>query len=188
MIRRLEDFDKYVAVAGFRNVQVRDITSFFDVARNKLKNVPVQFFDAKFIAGWKHLYFAALNSLNAFKNKTNISNSVAVETLLYASAQRQIKKAVELLGMKPKSPQVAVLVIAKSRQRTISILETVSELMTGERDDSVLELTDEKVEGVKDLFDISDLELEAKLGKDGFEKRVLVDLVIEHVALLAALR
>jgi hypothetical protein len=60
--------------------------------------------------------------------------------------------------------------------------------MMGERDDSVLELTNGKVKGVKGLFGISDLELEAKLEKEGFEKEALIDLVIEHMALLATQR
>jgi KEOPS complex subunit Cgi121 len=188
LIRKLEDFDRYFAAAGFRNVKVNDINGFFNVIRKKLKDANVQFFDARLIAGWKHLYFAALNALNAFKNKTNISNSVAVETLLYASAQRQINKAVELLGIKPESSQVAVLVIAETKQKTATILETVSELISSERDDSVIELTSEKVNGVKRLFGISKLELEAKLEKKGFEKKALLNLVIEHVALLATQR
>lgn len=188
MIRKLKDFDRYVAITGFRNVKVNDINGFFDMIRKKLKDANVQFFDAKLIAGWKHLYFAALNALNAFKNKTNISNGLAVETLLYASAQRQINKAVELLGIKPESLQVAVLVIAETRQKTVTILETVSELMSGERDDGVIELTSEKVNGVKRLFGISNLELEAKLEKKGFEKEALINLVIEHGALLVTQR
>jgi tRNA threonylcarbamoyladenosine modification (KEOPS) complex Cgi121 subunit len=186
--QKLEDFDKCVAAMGFRNVKVNDINSFFNVIRKKLKDANVQFFDARLIAGWKHLYFAALNALNAFKNKTNISNSVAVETLLYASAQRQINKAVELLGIKPESSQVAVLIIAETKQKTATILKTVSKLMSGKRDDSVIELTSEKVNGIKRLFGISNLELEAKLEKKGFEKEALLNLVIEHVALLATQR
>lgn len=188
MIKKLEDFDRYVATAGFRNIKIRDIKGFFDMIREKVENAHVQLFDAKLVAGWEHLYFAALNALNAFKNKTNISNNVVVETLLYASAQRQISKAVELLGIKPQSSQVAVLIIAETRQRAASTLEAVSKLMSGERDDSVLELTNEKVKCIKGLFGISDLELEAKLEKEGFKKEALIDLVIEHVALLATQR
>ena len=188
MIKKLEDFNQYVAAAGFRNVEVNDINGFFNVIRKRLKDANVQFFNARLIGSWKHLYFAALNALKAFRNKTNISNSVAVETLLYASAQRQIDKAVELLGIKPESSQVAVLVIAETKQKTVTILETVSELMSGKRDDSVIELTSEKVNAIKRLFDISNLELEAKLEKKGFEKEALLNLVIEHVALLATQR
>jgi len=187
LIKKLEDFDRYVAAAGFRNVKIGDVNSFFSMVRSKVGDANFQFFDANLIAGWEHLYFAALNALNAFKNKINISKSVAVETLLYASAQRQIEKAVELIGIKPGSSQVAVLVVAETEQKADSTLNAVSELVMGERDDSALKLTDEKVKGIKELFGISDLELEAKLEK-GLEKEALIDLVIEHMALLATQR
>ena len=188
MIKKLKKFDRHLAIVGFRNVKIEGIDRFFSVVRSKAEDVHVQFFDAKLIAGWEHLYFAALNALNAFKNKTNISKSVAVETLLYASAQRQIKNAVELLGIKPKSSQVAVLIVAETKRIAASTLKAVSKLVTGERDDSVLELTNGKVKRIKGFFSISDLELDAKLEKEGFEKKALIDLVIEHMALLATQR
>jgi KEOPS complex subunit Cgi121 len=185
LTKRLEDVNKYVAIVGFRNVKIRDVNHFLESVRREIDEAHVQFFDAKLIASQQHLYFAALNALKAFEKKLNISNSLAIEVLLYASAQRQITKAVDMLGIKPDSPQVAVLVIAETKQGADIALEAVSKLISGERDDHVLELTDEKFEGVKRLFRISDLEIEAKLKKEGLEREALVDLVIEHVALLA---
>jgi len=188
LTKKLEGFNRYIAVAGFRKVKIKDINSFLERIRKKVGKAHVQFFDAKLIASQQHLYFAALNALRAFEKKLNISNSLAVEVLLYASAQRQIRKAVDMLGIKPHSSQVAVLVIAETKQGVNEGLETVSELMSGERNDYVLELTDEKFEGIKALFGVPDLELEAKLRREGLEREALVDLVIEHVALLATQR
>ena len=188
MIRKLEEFGRYVAIAGFRNAEIEDVNAFFNLVRKKAADVEIQIFDPDLIAGWEHLYFAALNALNAFETKLNISNSLAMETLLYASAQRQIDKAIDLLGIKAESPQIAVLVIAKTLKEAKLALETVSKLVSGERDDSILELTDDKIEGVRRLFDVSDLELESKLKRKGLEKEALVDLVIEHVALLVTQR
>jgi len=188
LIRKLEEFGRYIAIAGFRNAEIEDVNAFFNLVRKKAADADIQIFDAKLIASWEHLYFAALNALKAFKSKLSISNSLAMETLLYASAQRQISKAIDLLGIKPESPQIAVLVIAKTLKEADSALEIVSKLVSGERDDSILELTNEKIEGVKRLFDISDLELESKLKQKGFEKEALVGLVIEHVALLVTQR
>lgn len=188
MIKKLEDFNKYIAMAGFRNVKIEDVNQFLNFVRKETKESNIQFFDAKLVATEKHIYFAALNALNAFANKMNISNSVDIETLLYASAQRQIKKAVELLGIKNDSSQLAVLIIAETEQKAALTLDIVSRLVLGERDDGVLELTDEKIAGVKSLFNISSLEIEAKLKEKGFEKEALVDLVVEHVALLATQR
>jgi KEOPS complex subunit Cgi121 len=188
LIKKLEGFDKYVAIAGFRNVRMNDVNNFFDQVRKKTKDAHIQFFNAGLVAGGKHLYFAVLNALKAFKGRLNISNSLAVEALLYASAQRQITKAVDLLGIKPESPHIAVLVVSETKQGIDTALEIVSQLMPGERDDDVLELTDEKVKDIRGLFGISDLELEAKLEKKGLEKEALIDLVIEHVALLVTQR
>jgi len=185
LTKKLEGFNRYIAIAGFRNVKIKDINSFLERVRKKVGEAHVQFFDAKLIASQQHLYFAALNALNAFEKNLNISSSLAVEVLLYASAQRQIRKAVDMLGIKPYSSQVAVLVIAETEQEVDKGLETVSELMPSERDDDVLELTDEKFEDIKALFGFPDLELEAKLRREGLEREALVDLVIEHVALLA---
>jgi len=188
VIQRLEEFDQYLVVAGFKNVKIVDIDKFFADAREKTANACVQFFDATFVAGIDHLLFAALNSLNAFKNKLNISNSLAMETLLYASARHQIKDALKLLGIKSNCSKVAVLVLAKTQNQASFILESVTALLPGERDDSVLEFSNAKTDGLKRLFQISELELEAKTHRKGAEKEALLDLVIEHMALLATER
>jgi len=175
----------FIATAGFKNVKITDITGFLEHVRKEVKECHVQIFDAKLIAGQQHLYFAALNALKAFEKKSNISSSLAIEALLYASAQRQIRKAVDKLGVKQDSSQVAVLIIAENKQGMNNCLEVVSKLISGERNDGVLELTDEKTGDIKKLFDISDLEIEAKCRRKGLEREALADLVIEHVALLA---
>ena len=178
-------YDGFIATAGFKNVKITDINGFLEHVRREVREAHVQFFDAKLIAGQQHLYFAALNALKAFEKKSNISSSLAIEALLYASAQRQIRKAVDTLGVKQDSSQVAVLIIAENRQGIDDCLKVVSRLIPGERDDAVLELTDEKIGGIKKLFGISDLEIEAKLRRKGLEREALADLVIEHMALLA---
>jgi len=188
LTKKLEDSNKYIATAGFRNVKIKEVNAFLERVRREAKEAHIQFFDAWLIASQQHLYFAALNALRAFEKKLNISSSLEVEVLLYASAQRQIKKAVHVLGIKPNSSQVALLVLAESKRGLDATLEAVSTLMSGERDDKVLELTDEKFEGIKRLFGVSDLEIEAKLRGKGLEKEALVNLIIEHVALLATQR
>jgi tRNA threonylcarbamoyladenosine modification (KEOPS) complex Cgi121 subunit len=188
LIKKLENsngYNGYIAIAGFKNVKIKDVNGFLERVRREVREVPVQFFDAKLIAGQQHLYFAALNALKAFEKKSNISSNLAVEALLYASAQRQIRKAVDTLGVKQDSSEVAVLIIAEDKQETDYCLKIVSGLMPGEREDSVLELIDEKIGGIRRLFGISDLEIDAKLRRKGLEKEALTDLVIEHVALLA---
>lgn len=187
MIKQVEGFKKYIAIAGFRNVQISDIDHFLNSVRENLGAVTVQFFDAKFVAGWQHIYFATLNALKAFKNKTNISKNLSVECLLYASARRQIKVALNLIGIKQISSQIAVLVISDEKKVAEKSLSEVSMLISGKHDNSVLNLSSEKMTHIRKLFGISDTELGAKSDEDG-EKRALADIVIEHVALLVTQR
>jgi KEOPS complex subunit Cgi121 len=185
MLKHIEEFEKLVITAGFRNVKIKDIEEFFKrTQKEKPSNVEIQFFDAKFVATWQHLYFAALNALTAFKNQENISKSLAMESLLYASAQRQIQKAIKLLGIKPNSSEIAVLIIGEKPESTRSALSLFSKQVKVKRDDTVLKLSKEKVAVIQKIFGISDIELETVMEKNGLEK-ALIDLVIERMALLA---
>ena len=188
MIRKIEEHGKLVAIVGFKDVHVENVEELFNTARQRLKNVTFQFFNARLIAGWEHLYFASLNALTAFKNRLNISNNLAVEILLYASAQRQIRHAVELLGIKAETSEVAAVVLADKEEDAANAIEEIARLLHGERDDTVLELTDDKFKTVKELFGVSDTELNAKLERKGLEKETLKDLIIERVALLVTQR
>lgn len=188
MLKYIEEFGRHTAIAGFRKAKIKDIEEFFKIIRKeKLANVEIQLFDAKSVATWHHLYFAALNALTAFKNKENISKSLAMETMLYASAQRQIRKAMELLGIKPDSSEIAVLIIGEKPETIKSALSMVSKRINAQYDDTVLELSEEKAAIIRRNFGISDVELKTVMKKDGLDK-ALTDLVIERMALLATRR
>ena len=185
MLKHIEEFGKHVVIAGFRNVKINNIEEFIKTIRKeKSSNVEIQFFDAKFVATWQHLYFAALDALTAFENKENISRSLAMETMLYASAQRQIRKAMKLLGIKPTSSGIVMLIIGDKTESVRSALSLVSQNLEAKHDDTVLELSEEKTAAVQKIFGISDVELKTVMKTDGLEK-ALMDLVVERMALLA---
>jgi KEOPS complex subunit Cgi121 len=188
MLKHIEEFGKYAAITGFRNVKIKDTKEFLKkMHKEKPSNVETQFFDAKFVASWQHLYFAVLNALTAFKNKENISKSVTMETLLYASAQRQIRKAMELLGIKSETSEIALLIIGQNPETLKSALPIISASATAQHDDTVLELSEEKKRIIQKAFGISDLELKTVMKTDGLEE-ALTNLVIERMALLATQR
>ena len=184
MIEKPAESNKHITIVGFSNVKLENVNMLLESFRKENKGAPIQFFDAKLLAGPQHLYFAALNALKAFEKKTNISNNLAVEALLYASAQRQIKKAVKMLGIKQASSEIAALIMTENRDKKTDYLHLVTKIIPGERDDSVLELTDNKIENIKKLFKISELEFEVMLDKEGLEEETLTDLLIERMALL----
>ena len=185
MLKQIEEFGKHVTIAGFRNVRIKDIEEILKAMRKeKPSSVEIQFFDAKFVATWQHLYFAALNALTAFKNRENISESLAMESLLYASAQRQIRKAMKLLGIKPDSSEIAVLIIGERPETVRSALSMVSRHIKAKPDEAALELSRKKVKIIQQIFGISNIELKTAQKKDDLE-RALTDIVIERMALLA---
>jgi tRNA threonylcarbamoyladenosine modification (KEOPS) complex Cgi121 subunit len=184
----LEKYNKCLTCAGFNNVTIKDVNKLFQTLKDGTDNACVQFLDASLVAGSEHLRFAALNALNAFEGQVNISSNLAIEILLYASAQRQIKEALSRIGVKTSTTKVAAVILAENLEQASMILKVVSRLLRGKRDDSVIDLTHEKLADLRHLFGISNAELEAKAERKGLDKQALIDLVIEHMALLVAQR
>jgi hypothetical protein len=93
----------------------------------------------------------------------------------------------ELLGIKPETSEIALLIIGENLEAVKSALSMVSKNFTSQSDDTVLELSAEKTVIIQKTFGISDLELKTAMKKDGLEK-ALTNLVIERMALLATQR
>ncbi|HDJ04404.1 hypothetical protein CW711_02910 [Candidatus Bathyarchaeota archaeon] len=183
-----EILNKYVIIAGFEDTKVKDVEALLKEIQKKTgSRGHIQLLDAGLIAGSEHLYFAVLNALKAFQGGFNISRNLAVEVLLFASAQHQIDKAIKLLGIKPCLSDVAVVVIADNRSEAAKILEEASRMLSGKRRDDVLEIDEGKAEAIKEAFEITDLEVEAA-SRGGSTAETLKNLVIERMALLPARR
>ncbi len=188
MLKYLANERKYIGITGFRNVELSKLEELLKPHRGKgQQDVAVQFFSADLIATWEHLYFAVLDALMAFKTKRNISKSLPVEFMLYASAQRQIKKAIEVIGVKPGWSNIAILVASENRDAVESIMSSISEILHKEQDDQVLEFSPAKARIIRRSFGITETELNVVTeGND--KERSLVNLVIERMALLSTKR
>jgi tRNA threonylcarbamoyladenosine modification (KEOPS) complex Cgi121 subunit len=185
LLKYIEETGKYVEITGFRNLGIKDAEEFVKAARRETpQSTWIQFFDAELVATWQHLYFAVLNALLAFKNERNISKSVAMEAMLYASAQRQIRKAIQLVGVKRASANVAVVIIGEKPDSVKAVVSAVSKCIGEEPDETVLEILKEKAQGIREAFGITETELETVMEKNN-GKQALVSLVIERMALLS---
>jgi tRNA threonylcarbamoyladenosine modification (KEOPS) complex Cgi121 subunit len=185
LLKYIEETGKYVEITGFRNVAIKDAKEFMEAARAEVRSgVWVQFFDAELVATWQHLYFAVLNALLAFQSERNISKSVAMEAIIYSSAQRQIRKALHIIGFKRDSTNVAVVITGENPASVEALLSAVSKRVGVEPDDTVLEVSRKKARRIRQAFGITWKELETVTEKDD-GVQALVDLVIERVALLS---
>lgn len=181
IVKRALEFERYVGIAGLREADAGAIAALMKEGLEP----GVQFFDADRIASWRHLFFAALNALRAFRDGTNVSRSIATESLLYASAQRQIARAIETLGVRDTTTNVAILVVGKSRRDVESYIVDVGGAL-GTIDDSVLEVTRGKLPSIKRLYGLVGFPLSQV--EEGPEEEAIVDAVIEKMALLTVRR
>jgi tRNA threonylcarbamoyladenosine modification (KEOPS) complex Cgi121 subunit len=185
MRQHLEEYGKYVEITGFRNIDFSQAETFLKANRKEnQQNIDVQFFDASVIATREHLFFAALNALQAFRNGTNISKSLAMETILYASAQRQIQKAIQRCGIKPDTQNMAIIIIAEEQSELETMLQSISSCLGMAPDEAVLDMSEIKEAKIKRAFEISNEEL-AVVMRNGDSGKATVDLVIEQIALLS---
>jgi tRNA threonylcarbamoyladenosine modification (KEOPS) complex Cgi121 subunit len=184
----IEEFKTHLAINGFRGTRIENTETFLKaISTEKPTDTEAQFFDANLVATWQHLYFAVLNALTTFKNEHNISRSLAMETILYASAQGQISKATELIGIKPESTEIATVIIAKKPEDLNLTFSMIIRHINARQDDRVLELSPQKDKAIRKNFKISDTEIKTVMKGHDAEK-ALVDLVIERMALLATQR
>ncbi len=178
--RRVTDTALHVAVAGARGVEVVDVDATLEGIRRLAGDTAFQLFDAEMVAGWRHLFHAAVNAALATQHGSAVSNSVDVETLLYASCQDQISKAFTLMGLSPHVKNVGVLVISEDSAEAERLATEIAEHI-GSPDDTVLDMTPEKFERLRAVFEVSDEAL-AAVGGDPYES--LTSLIVEMGALL----
>jgi len=113
----LDEIDhQYLLILGFDNARIIDPEKTLLLLRSTAAKAQVQLLKAKLIAGPEHLRFAARNALYSFRSKSPRSKSLAVEFLLYVSCQRQISKAIRLLGVEPTDRQVLLVALSESRR------------------------------------------------------------------------
>jgi tRNA threonylcarbamoyladenosine modification (KEOPS) complex Cgi121 subunit len=172
--------DWAVSIGGFRGASIGDIDSFLERMGEAVAPALFQVFDADRVAGWEHMFFAAVNAVKAHEAGAAISRSLAIEVLLYASCQDQISRALEIVGVTPSTERVALLVLADGKEAAEKAFGRAP-VALGRDDASVLGLDAEKSVRIKETFGVSDAEIEAV---GGSESDALTRLLVERGALL----
>lgn len=142
-----------IEIAGFKG-EIDDIPTILkkidSIKNNCCDGCVIQLMDAKAIAGEKHLFHGIIHGLLAFKRKTNLANDLGIEIVLRTSTQRQISKALDILGLKKGKMDIAVVLINCPDY----FLDEIANIFTV--DDSVL---DPNLDDLREFYDISDEEL-----------------------------
>jgi tRNA threonylcarbamoyladenosine modification (KEOPS) complex Cgi121 subunit len=168
-----------------------DLENLLDRAKTLESHRPlvvIQLFDADRIVTHLHLLASAVYALLAFKTSRNVSKTIGTEGLLYASTQRQIDEAIDRVGLRTTSWNVATTVISSESDGVIRSIEKIGLELGGEVDDNVLTIRDQsKVEVIRRTFGISDAELEAtETGSDILQlETALVKKLISRMSIMA---
>ncbi len=172
--------DNAVSIGGFRGVTVNDVDELLSRLSGATTPGVFQIFDAALIAGWRHLYMAAVNAVGAFESGSPISRGLGIEVLLYASCQDQISRALDVVGLGPGTEKLAMVVLREGPCEAEAAFEKAADIL-GEVDDSVLGLDEIKFREIAQVFGVSENELEAVGGK---RDEALTSLLVEKGALL----
>jgi len=104
----------------------------------KEKELIIQAFNANLIYDIEHLVSAFKHAKRAFKNKTNTTNSLEMEILLYSSGERQLKLAIPKMGVVSGNSNVAFIFIKEKAMLTDRIINEFLNNISFKRDDKVL--------------------------------------------------
>ena len=105
----------------------------------KKNNVIIQAFNAELIYGKDHIISSVNHAKRALNQKTNTTNSLEKEILLYASAERQLKLAIPKIGVKKGNTKIAFVFINKKKNISIKKINEFLKILTLYRNDKVLE-------------------------------------------------
>jgi tRNA threonylcarbamoyladenosine modification (KEOPS) complex Cgi121 subunit len=186
LILDLSEDGRFVVVSAFKVPPGTNPSLTLEELRIAIPASEIQFFNGAHIAGKEHLEIAATNALHAFKTGINISRSLAMETLLYASAQRQIDAAIARVGVTQNSETVGVVALSGTESDARILEDRIAQFLGAEMSEGLLdEWSEEKANDITALYGIGAMELEAIRMPDQEIEKAIKKAVAERVALLS---
>ncbi|MHA1740940.1 MAG: KEOPS complex subunit Cgi121 [Candidatus Thorarchaeota archaeon] len=176
----------HVGIAVLQNEMRLGTTQIVSIAKELASDVlAIQFLNPVPIAGHIHLLSAVQNALNAWFGGYAISRSLDVEIVVYASAQRQISRALEWFGVRDDMKHVAVIVVG-SADAVRNVLNRLRETIGSELTDP-FPLSEERYAQIASVFDISPSEVETIASGTSLTERfeALARCVVSRVSMLA---
>ncbi len=160
--------------------KIENVDNFLKFISNfaQKNNLIIQVFDADMIFGEIHIFSALKHAQRAMKRKTNTTNSLEMETILYASGERQLKLAIPKMGIKKGKANIAFLLISEKNQITNKIINELLGATSLNQDDQVLF---GNINTLKN-FGINDHEIKT-VTKAKYE-----DLILEKVAMVDVIK
>lgn len=170
---QFEFMNQNIQIAGFE-AEINNLTEIMDSikdmrAKSCCDGGAIQLLHARGIAGEKHILQATLQALKAFNRNENMANDLGLEICVRASAQRQISRALRILGIE--KGKINIYAVAVDCDE--NVMQKLG-IFLGKKHNKVLKAD---INVLKELYEISNEEIKSA----GNIERVLV----ERTALLS---
>lgn len=181
-----ERLDQYhLMIQGIGHASIPEPEETLEKIRSMYPAIHIQLLRADLIAGREHILCAAKNAIAGYSSRHRKSKSLAVELLLYVSGQRQISKAITILGVRPDDKEIVLVALGESEDHLANLAIDTSRLVDGRQEDKLVDIdSSQKSAILRKTYRISSKEMEAARLPEEPEADVLKRLVIERSVLL----
>jgi tRNA threonylcarbamoyladenosine modification (KEOPS) complex Cgi121 subunit len=184
---KVNDVVNVIGISEIYNSNNLTQEELLDIAKSMSNDsLTVQLMNGLLIADDAHLLSAAQNAVNAQSGKYMLSRTLDVEIIVYASAQRQIGRALDELGVYDSVENVAVVVVGNDRKSVEQSLEKIT-TKVGKELSNPFEGSKERFDRIKTHFDIDEKEICTFTDSDDDIERqkALSKCVVSRVSLVA---
>ncbi len=167
----IKDGELCIGISENKNSRGLDTDKLLELAKSLSKSVlAFQFFNSMMIVDEMHLLSGAQNAVNALKGDYMISRTLDVELVVYVSAQRQIGRALDIMGVNDELSSVGVVCIDEDEKKVRECLMRIEEKV-GEEISPMFSPTSEKINSLMKNFGITELEMKQFKDSDDLATR-----------------
>lgn len=183
----LDNKDMVVGIAELHNSNNLKQEELIQLATSMSNEIlTVQLLNGQLIASEIHLLSATQNAIKAQQGDYMISRSLDVEVIVFASAQRQIGRSLQALGVYDGLEELALVVIGSDSSQVEHSIKELAEVI-GTEVIPPFAVSEDRIERVKQHFQISDKEINALSDSDTLQSKLdaVSRCIVSRVSLVA---
>lgn len=166
-----KDGELCIGISENKNSRGLDTDKLLEIAKSLSESVlAFQLLNSMMIVDEMHLLSGAQNAVSALKGDYMISRSLDVELVVYVSAQRQIGRALDIMGVNDELSSVGVVCIDEDEKKVRECLMRIAEKV-GEEISPMFSPTSEKITSLMQSFGITELEMKQFKDSDDLTSR-----------------
>ncbi len=179
--------DVFVGIAEIQNTRNLTKDELIALAAHPSDGIlATQFLKASLIAGGLHLISAAQNALNSHNGNYALARSLDVEILVYASLQRQIGRAIDIIGVNDEQTSVGLVILGIDRDLVQKRLDRIISSV-GHGIDPPFAQSFEEIRETARQFDVSTSEIDLLETSDDIESKrsALTKCIVSRVSMVS---